>query len=600
VALLLGVVLVASSCSPGEADEPPESVATTTTLVSSTTTTSGGPTTTEVEARDLLDLGKDPLILFGAVPPMPPGADLPLPQGSADYFELFTPDADWSEAAARVDVFKLHAWQVRHFLDDEQLRLILGWLDDHDIPLMFETEPLQPPDPAECDHTESFEGPYDLEMARRIKSLGGSIAVVAIEEPYAFAHKLEGAVACRYTVERIVDEVIAYIDEMRSIFPGVPVGSIEPIWQSPPTTAADMVVWLETFEERSGEPFAFLHIDPDWGRPDWTQAALDIEQVADDHGVPFGVLYNGGLETEGRAWLQATMDHIAEFEEVAGGTPQHIAFQSWVDQPDRVLPDDDLGAFTSILHRYFGEVTEVQASFEPGQDEPGHIVGRLVDGQGQAIAGEPITVGIRPLSGDVQLHTVGGTVPSSARTAVIAVRVNVEEATPGEANVQLAGVAYEEETDGANLVSNPDFGSGLRDWGVYGEDLGEVRVATDAHGDPQLVMSATSSQQIWIDTVPFEVTPGASYEFRASIGVPEESIGTATVSVAFLGEGEVGRATIRFEPVLALEPPITTDEMGVVRVPTEGLSPGRYEVFVQYAGSLERWPSSGTVVLEVS
>jgi hypothetical protein len=83
------------------------------------------PTSTIVDAANVLDLEKDPLILFGAVPPMPSGAILPLPQGSADYFDLFSPEADWTAAATHVDVFKLHTWQVRQFLSDDQPGQIL-------------------------------------------------------------------------------------------------------------------------------------------------------------------------------------------------------------------------------------------------------------------------------------------------------------------------------------------------------------------------------------------------------------------------------------------------------------------------------------------
>jgi len=541
-----------------------------------------------------LDLAKDPLILFGAVPPMPPGANLPLPAGSADFFDLFSPGADWTEAAGRIDVFKLHAWQVRHYLNDAQLRLILTWLHDNRIPLMFESEPLQPPDPDECDHTESFEGPYDLEMARRIKDLGGTIAVVAIEEPYAFAHKLEGPGACRYSVERIVDEVLLYVSEMRLIFPDVPVGSIEPIWQSPATTPADMELWLDTYQEQAGEPFAFLHIDPDWTRPDWAQVALEIEALADERGIPFGVLYNGGHETDAVSWLQATIQHVADFEAIAGGSPQHVAFQSWVDQPDRVLPDDDLGAFTSIINRYYGTPTTMRV-----EDEAGEITAELVDAAGAAMSGEPVRVALLPLAGAAQLHTTSGLVPDAAQAAVIAIRVNVEDATPGEADVFLSSVEYEENGDGTNLVSNSGFADGLRDWGVYGDRLGDARVIRDDAGNRRLSLVADRSERIWIDSTPFPVTPGAPYDFRAAFGVPEESIGTATVSVVFLADSEVQRRTIRFEPEVLLRPPEVTDDAGKVYVDTGDVPPGRYEIVVSYGGTLSSWPSRAALVRDI-
>ncbi|MGA7280353.1 MAG: hypothetical protein WBZ40_01090 [Acidimicrobiia bacterium] len=599
LAVVVALALAVAACTSASEGAPGDPAATTPPTTSpAASTTEDHPSASTSPSPPSLDLSKNPLVLFGPVPPMPPGADLPLPQGSADYFDLFSPGADWVDAAAHVDVFKLHAWEVRHFLSDDQLRQIFAWLADNDIPLMFETEPLQPPDPDVCNHTESFEGPYDLEMARRVEELGGTIAVVAIEEPYAFAHKLQGPGSCQYSVERIVDEVIDYIDEMRRIFPDVPVGSIEPVWQSPPTTADDMEIWLDTFAERAGEPFAFLHIDPDWNRPDWTDVALEIEAVADARGIPFGVLYNGGLETDGRSWLQSTMDHIAEFETLAGGTPQHIAFQSWVDQPDRLLPDDDLGAFTSIINRYFGTRTRLSAGLET-DGESSEIVVSLVGDDGGELGGRPITIGLRPLSGAPQLHTVSGLVPTSATTAVIAIRVNAEDAVPGDANVTLSQVSYEEDADGVNRVQNPAFDLGLEGWGMYGDTLGDAAIRQDSSGGSQLELVADSSQELFIDSDPFPVQAGASYELRAVIGVPEQSIDTATVAVVFLADTEVARQTIRFQPVLDTRPPIATGTDDAVRIPTDDVPSGGYEVVVHYEGDLGFWPAAASLVLDV-
>jgi hypothetical protein len=430
---------------------------------------------------------------------------------------------------------------------------------------------------------------------------GGTISVVAVEQPFSYGHKLDGPGACQYPLERVVDEVIGYVDEMRKIFPGVPVGSIEAIWKSPATTADDLALWLDTYEERSGEPFAFLHVDADWTRPDWAQVAVAIEAEADARGVPFGVLYNGGLEADGPTWLANTMDRIVELEAELGGTPQHVALQSWVDQPDRVLPDDDLGAFTSVINRYFGARSRLESSFVDDGEGSSGVAIRLTDDDGNPLAGQSISAGLRPLSGALQTHTVTGTVPAASRTAVAVVRVNVEDAGPGPADVRLAEVGYEEDGDGTNRVANADFAGGLTDWGAYGEPVGEVRVTSrDDGAGSNLELLATPDQVILVDSVPFPVTPGATYEFRVVLGVPEASIGNATVAVAFLGELEIARHSIRFEPLLEQLAPIETDANGNARIPTLDIEPGSYQLDARYPGDLERWPSATTMVVDVA
>ncbi len=361
-----------------------------------------------------------------------------------------------------------------------------------------------------------------------------------------------------------------------------------------------MALWLDTYRERSGEPFAFLHVDPDWTRPDWPQVAAAIEAEADARGVPFGVLYNGGLEVDGPTWLANTMDRIVEFEGDLGATPQHISFQSWVDQPDRVLPDDDLGAFTSVINRYFGARSRLESSFVDDGEGTSSVAIRLTDDDGDPLVGQSISVGLRPLSGALQTHTVSGTVPAGSRTAVALVRVNFEDAGPGAADVRLAEVGYEEDGDGTNRVANPDFALGLTDWGVYGEPMGEVRVTPrDDGAGSSLELVATPDQVILIDGVPFPVTPGATYEFRAVLGVPEASIGNATVAVAFLDELEIARRSIRFEPLLEPLAPIETDADGIATIAGDRWEPGRYLIDARYPGDLERWPSRTTAVVDL-
>ena len=142
------------------------------------------------------------------------------------------------------------------------------FLNRHGIPLIIEAEPLDPPDPSECDHTESFEGPAEIETAQKLKALGVEIATYGIEQPYHFAHLLQGPGACGYEVDRIVDDLVAWVAELREVYPVVAVGSIEGLWSDPMTTAQDYEIWLDSYEQAAGEPFAFQHIDINWSRPD--------------------------------------------------------------------------------------------------------------------------------------------------------------------------------------------------------------------------------------------------------------------------------------------------------------------------------------------
>jgi hypothetical protein len=538
-------------------------------------------------------LARDPMLTLNVTPPMPAGADLPLPPGMADFDALFTAEGqgEWAAARAELDVFRVHAWQVRHFLSDEQLQVMFRYLDDHGIPLMFETEPLQPPDPDACAHTESFEGPYDLEMARRIHDLGGTIAVVAIEEPYHFAHKLEGPGACNYTVERVVDEVIDYMREMRTIFPDVPVGTIEPIWSSPATTPGDMEIWLDTFEDRAGESFAFLHIDPDWYFEPWPEIAVGIEAVADARGVPFGVLYNGGNETSSERWMQFLMENVVTLERDHGSTPQHVSFQSWVDQPERALPDDDPAALTSALVRYRGSRTVIEGSI----DDARALTVSIIDDEGAPVEHAPITATLASQSGALSTISMTGTVPDGVTDAIVLVRTNVEDSTPGTAQVRIAEIGYRDGDDPSDKIPNGDFAQGLSGWAAYGEPMG--RVSLGAGGDRDwIAIEAESDQIVYIDGPTIPVVAGSQYEVRATVGIPPESVGTTTIAIEFVGAGRTN-LFLAPGPLEALD--ATTSARGIATFDLGGLDPGTYRVAVAYPGDLDNWPAAFETTIDV-
>lgn len=579
-----------------------EGAVTTEPVADPSSATAPPPVTTEPEPGPppLPALDEGQLLFFGGVPPKPDSVDYRIPLGSVDYFELFAPDAPWAEALEHLDVFRLHAFQMRHYLSDADLRLIIDWLDERQIPLLFETEPLQPPDPAECDHSESFEGPYDLEMAKRYKDLGGTIAVVAIEQPFTYAHQLEGPRVCHYTLERIVGEVTDYMTEMRKMFPGVPMGSIEGLVRSPESTPDDMALWIDTYEELAGEPLAFLHIDVDWSVPGWPEILRGIEDVADERGVPFGVLYNGASETTSEKWLQLAAEHVAEYEVNAGGTVDHVNFVSWVDQPDRVLPESDPGAFTSLINRYVGARSrlEILAS-DSGADAPAFVRGRMIDSDGNGLEGQTIEVSITDDQPAPGTAVVTGVVPADATEAAMLARVNVEGAIEGATGFRLYDVGYREGGEIDNLVPNGDLSAGDAFWYIEGDPIADAGVVRsdadlDVGSGNMLAVSAAADQVVFVNGESFAVTPGAEFEFSVTFAADSDGDGIGLISVAFLNPDT--RTTIRLEPVPQVLAPVVTDADGEFVVDLPALGAGA-TLGLRAVGDLTTWPALLSVEL---
>ena len=432
------------------------------------------------------------------MPPNPRPASIPLPHGSVDYTDMFTPDAPWKKAAAHIDAFMIPSWYVRLYADDVELTGLLEDLERRGIPLALAMEPLEHPDPSECAQTESFEGSIDLAQAQRIKDLGGTVALVGLDEPYAFAHKLDGPDACQRPVAAVAEETAAFVKKVRALFPHVVVGSMEPIWSKPRIVAEDMRIWLEAYQKAAGERFAFLDLDVpwrEWDIADLGPVLLQTEKVADAHGVPFGVIYNGQPDAPtDREWTRQAAEAFWEFEQDLGGTPEQVPIMSWNDRPYHLLPETTFGSFTSLINQYFGDRTALTVSARGAPGGRMELSGRLTTTGGDAVPGAPVSLSVTGEAATEQTLVATGTVPAKARSALVAVRVNTENAGPGRADDLVHAVSVR--TGGRNLVPNADFSAGMSSWGSYG-DVPAVVVGTPSGSAMRL--QAPRSKSIVVD-----------------------------------------------------------------------------------------------------
>ncbi|MGD2059045.1 MAG: discoidin domain-containing protein, partial [Anaerolineales bacterium] len=229
-------------------------------------------------------------------------------------------------------------------------------------------------------------------IARRVKQAGGAIDFIALDEPYFFARVYDGPNACHWSAESIAEGVDAYIQAMRQEFPRVIVGDTEPFAAS--TTPEEYRDWLLTFREVAGYDLAFLHMDFDWSRRDWSQQALRMEGFGKQLGIPIGMIYIGNAaDPDDGTWIATTGERVKKHQFEDGGEPDHILFQSWVDHPDSVLPESDPNSFTGLIRTYLDSPQELGwAQVGPGANlalgaivrvsriQPGYPPENAVDG----------------------------------------------------------------------------------------------------------------------------------------------------------------------------------------------------------------------------
>lgn len=327
---------------------PTSTVTTAAAVTPVTTATSAAPaTTTTFPPAEL----SGELAWFAPLPPMPTGPGREF-IGSDDFMDLFAADAPWQATAAHLQVFKLYGEWVAYDATPEQLAEAVEWIRSHGLALAVEAGPLD--SPADCGQgIEGFAGREEGTLiAGRIIEAGGRIDAIALDEPYYYGSVYDGPGACHWDAAKVAAAVDDYVELMRSFFPDIVVGDTEPT--PVPTTPSTYTLWLETFREVNGYDLAFLHLDIDWAREAWAADAAEVVQFGQGFGVPVGIIYTGnGSDSSDDQWLAIAGERVREYERVARSSPSQVLFQSWMDHPDRALPETEPWTFTHLILTYF-------------------------------------------------------------------------------------------------------------------------------------------------------------------------------------------------------------------------------------------------------
>lgn len=333
---MLLAVLAALSCN----------LPTSVTSIASTPTTVPPPATSTPIPRPL-ELTHHPLYWFAPLPPQPGGPY----DGSDDYMELFKPGAPWDQAASYLQVFKLYGGWVARDSSDAQLKAAMNAIRQHGLGLAVEVGPLNSTN--DCGlYIEGFAGEEGVRTVKRVKNLGGVLNFIAFDEPYYYGHFYDGDKACNWPAEKIAQDIDAFIQQVRAVFPDVIIGDIEPV--TGPADARAYNHWLDTFRAVNGYDLAFLHLDIEWSDIRWPSKVKAVEEHGKSIGVPIGIIYNGNYQDEtDEAWFSITGERIKRYEIETGGDLDHIIFQSWHDKPDRALPDTDSNTYTGFMRMYF-------------------------------------------------------------------------------------------------------------------------------------------------------------------------------------------------------------------------------------------------------
>ena len=522
-------------------------------------------------------------VFFGIIPPDAGGA--------TDYMRLFEPGAPWPQAASRVSVFEMTISPITGIqfgsLTDAQLRQIFSFLNQRGIALAVDFGPLIAP--GHCGQSlEGFNGTSAQLLVDKIRSNGGVLRYIALDEPLYFGHIYNGPGACRWSIQEVAANAQPSLNIIRAAFPDVLIGSVEPVPAfGAPDWLATYAAWMDAFQAAAGRPLAFFHADTGFASS-WLTDVAALRAETSRRSIPFGVIYDGlQPDATNAAWLTHA-DQMAAANELENGLPDHAIFQSWHAYPTVNLPESAPFTFTSLINRYLRPRSSLSLNVSLQAAS-----GRLVDSVGGAIGGAPVTLSADPIAGAgfVATYTLSGVVPSSITSGGIQICVNMCDSL-GSNQMSVYGFRY---ADAVHQVTR-DFTTGLGGWGA--NPTGTAALSTGADSDGSFLrILASPSQYTYVNSVPFPVTPGSPYSLTIRARIAPGSTGSGHFALMFNRDREVSRDTLAFSPASLTIGTIATAPDGAFSFPLNTLdlaAAGAVRLRASFAGTDAIWPASAT------
>lgn len=118
---------------------------------------------------------------------------------------------------------------------------------------------------------------------------------------------------------------------------------IEPI----PSTKG-VKAWAAAFEKASGAPLAFLDADVDWNSK-WQTPLANLSRTLSAQGIPLGLIVDGlATATTGAQWDAEAIHNLAQAASVPNVDIRELVVQSWMPEPNQILPETALGSLTNL------------------------------------------------------------------------------------------------------------------------------------------------------------------------------------------------------------------------------------------------------------
>jgi hypothetical protein len=208
------------------------------------------------------------------------------------------------------------------------------------------------------------------QVVAKLLKAGGTVDLIAMDEPLWFGHFYSGKNACRSSIPDLASRVAVIVKIYTAAFPNVMAGDIEPFpaVSSQPNWQATYASWVKAFQAATGTPLKFLHLDFDWWNPLLSggpshktadsEAIVNLARVAAsvarENDLMVGVIMNGGgppVDHSDADWIKQAHMHIRALR-ASGVHFDHVLVETWDKYPSHTFPETDPNALSSLIAFY--------------------------------------------------------------------------------------------------------------------------------------------------------------------------------------------------------------------------------------------------------
>lgn len=267
-----------------------------------------------------------------------------------DYMELFKPDAPWPVTAGHTKVFRISTQLVLRG-SDEQLKTVIDFVRSRHIGLTIELGVLTYS--KRCGGgLEGYGAPLAVEaVARRIKSLGGQLDYIDMDEPIVWGHLVKRPNRCQDSISDLVDQITPKLAILKKYFPSIQIGQIDAIASRFPTTVDDLVGFADVLRAKTGVRLGYIIGDVGW-RDNWRPQMQNLVQRMHARGIRVGVVSDGDADAgSDEAWVAQAFERC----KAAMSMPQPLdplVIGSWEPLPERLLPETQPGTLSYLAKHW--------------------------------------------------------------------------------------------------------------------------------------------------------------------------------------------------------------------------------------------------------